>query len=84
MGISPGRLRAAANTLRGIYTLAGGLREHRWPCNGPVAPFMIASAVDVANPVGGGPAAGKGAATNCRGVVGLGRLLVRQRPDVDL
>jgi polyhydroxybutyrate depolymerase len=43
---------AAANTLRGIYTLAGGLREHRWPCNGPIAAFMIASDVDTNNPVG--------------------------------
>ncbi|HEV3192461.1 MAG TPA: hypothetical protein VGY54_18250 [Polyangiaceae bacterium] len=43
---------AAANTLRGIYTVAGGLREHRWPCNGPIAAFMIASDVDMNNPVG--------------------------------
>jgi poly(3-hydroxybutyrate) depolymerase len=42
----------AANTLRGIYTLAGGLREHRWACNGPVAAFMIVSDVDMNNPVG--------------------------------
>jgi polyhydroxybutyrate depolymerase len=43
---------AAANTLRGIYTLAGGLREHRWPCNGPVAAFMMVSDADTNNPVG--------------------------------
>ncbi|MDB4980939.1 MAG: hypothetical protein JWM82_1691, partial [Myxococcales bacterium] len=42
----------AASTLRGIYTVAGGLREHRWACDGPVAAFMIASDVDTANPVG--------------------------------
>jgi polyhydroxybutyrate depolymerase len=42
----------AANTLRGIYTLAGGLREHRWPCNGPIAAFMIVSDADTNNPVG--------------------------------
>jgi hypothetical protein len=28
------------------------LREHRWPCNGPIASFMIASDVDTNNPVG--------------------------------
>ncbi len=43
---------AAANTLRGVYALAGGLREHRWPCNGPIAAFMIASDLDMNNPVG--------------------------------
>jgi polyhydroxybutyrate depolymerase len=42
----------AANTLRGIYTVAGGLREHRWPCNGPTATFMIVSDADTNNPVG--------------------------------
>jgi polyhydroxybutyrate depolymerase len=42
----------AANTLRGIYSLAGGLREHRWPCNGPIAAFMIVSDNDTNNPVG--------------------------------
>jgi polyhydroxybutyrate depolymerase len=42
----------AADTLRGIYTLAGGLREHRWRCNGPSAAFMIASDADTSNPVG--------------------------------
>jgi polyhydroxybutyrate depolymerase len=43
---------ASANTLRGFYSLAGGLREHRWACNGPVAAFMIVSDADTANPVG--------------------------------
>lgn len=43
---------AAADKLRGIYTLAGGLREHRWPCDGPIAAFMIASDADTNNPVG--------------------------------
>lgn len=42
----------AANTLRGIYTLAGGLREHRWPCDGPIAAFMMVSDADTNNPVG--------------------------------
>jgi hypothetical protein len=43
---------AAADTVRGFYSVAGGLREHRWACNGPVAAFMIASNTDQANPVG--------------------------------
>ena len=43
---------AAANTVRGIYTVAGGLREHRWACNGPSAAFLIASDADTNNPVG--------------------------------
>jgi polyhydroxybutyrate depolymerase len=43
---------AAANTLRGVYTVAGGLREHRWQCNGPTATFMIVSDADTNNPVG--------------------------------
>jgi hypothetical protein len=42
----------AASTLRGIYSVAGGLREHRWACNGPIAAFMIASDADTLNPVG--------------------------------
>jgi hypothetical protein len=42
----------AANTLRGIYAVAGGLREHRWACNGPIAAFMIVADADTANPVG--------------------------------
>ena len=32
--------------------MAGGLREHRWPCDGPIAAFMIASDADTNNPVG--------------------------------
>ena len=43
---------ATASTLRGIYPLAGGLREHRWTCDGPIAAFMIASDNDTNNPVG--------------------------------
>jgi polyhydroxybutyrate depolymerase len=42
----------AANTLRGTYSLAGGLREHRWPCDDPIAAFMIVSDADTNNPVG--------------------------------
>jgi hypothetical protein len=42
----------AANTMRGIYAVAGGLREHRWACNGPIATFMIVADADTANPVG--------------------------------
>lgn len=41
-----------ASTLRGIYALAGGLREHRWACDGPIAAIMIASDNDQNNPVG--------------------------------
>lgn len=43
---------ASADSIRGIYALAGGLREHRWACNGPVAAIMIASDNDQNNPVG--------------------------------
>ena len=41
-----------ASTLRGIYAVAGGLRENRWACNGPIAAIMISSDNDTANPVG--------------------------------
>ena len=43
---------ASADTVRGTYSLAGGLREHRWACDGPIASFMIVSDTDQANPVG--------------------------------
>ncbi|HEX3696168.1 MAG TPA: hypothetical protein VH374_12360 [Polyangia bacterium] len=43
---------ASAETVRGTFTVAGGLREHRWACDGPVATFMIVSAPDTSNPVG--------------------------------
>ena len=43
---------AAADKIRGTYTVAGGLREHRWSCNGPSAAFMIVTATDTSNPVG--------------------------------
>jgi poly(3-hydroxybutyrate) depolymerase len=42
----------AASTMRGFYSLAGGLREHRWACDGPIAAFMIVSDADTLNPVG--------------------------------
>ncbi len=41
----------AATSVRGTYSVAGGLREHRWACNGPIASFMIVSDADTANPV---------------------------------
>ena len=43
---------ASADTVRGTFSVAGGLRENRWACNGPSAAFMIVSAPDQANPVG--------------------------------
>jgi hypothetical protein len=42
----------AASSFRGIYMIAGGLREHRWACNGPIAAFFIVTDADTANPVG--------------------------------
>lgn len=42
----------SANTLRGNYPLAGGLRENRNKCNGPIASFFIVSNNDTGNPVG--------------------------------
>jgi poly(3-hydroxybutyrate) depolymerase len=41
-----------ADQLRGFVSIAGGKREHRWPCTGPIAAFMIADSGDTANPVG--------------------------------
>ena len=41
---------AAATSVRGIYSLAGGLREHRWACDGPSAAFMIVSDTDTLQP----------------------------------
>jgi hypothetical protein len=43
---------ASADTVRGTFTAAGGLRQNRWACNGPSAAFMIVSDPDQANPVG--------------------------------
>jgi poly(3-hydroxybutyrate) depolymerase len=43
---------ALSDKIRGTYTVAGGLREHRWACNGPSAAFMIVTANDTSNPVG--------------------------------
>jgi hypothetical protein len=42
----------SADTVRGTFSVAGGLRENRWACNGPSAAFMIVSTPDQANPVG--------------------------------
>jgi poly(3-hydroxybutyrate) depolymerase len=41
-----------AATLRGSISVAGGKREHRWPCTGPIAAFMIVADDDTNNPVG--------------------------------
>jgi poly(3-hydroxybutyrate) depolymerase len=41
-----------ADQLRGFVSAAGGKREHRWPCTGPVAAFMITDSDDTQNPVG--------------------------------
>jgi poly(3-hydroxybutyrate) depolymerase len=44
---------AAADSLRGTVSVAGGKREHRWPCDGgSVAALMVVSANDTINPVG--------------------------------
>jgi hypothetical protein len=44
---------ATGDSLRGFVTVAGGKREHRWPCDGaPVAALMVASEFDTTNPVG--------------------------------
>lgn len=43
---------AITDKIRGTYTVAGGLREHRWSCNGKSAAFMIVTAPDTSNPVG--------------------------------
>jgi hypothetical protein len=43
---------AASDVVRGAYSLAGGLRQHRWACNGPMASFLIVSDSDTSNPVG--------------------------------
>ena len=43
---------ASADTVRGTFSAAGGLRENRWACNGPSAAFMVVSDPDQANPVG--------------------------------
>jgi hypothetical protein len=42
----------SADTVRGTFSAAGGLRQNRWACNGPSAAFMIVSTPDQANPVG--------------------------------
>jgi hypothetical protein len=43
---------AITDKIRGTYSVAGGLREHRWACNGPSAAFMIVEDQDTSNPVG--------------------------------
>ena len=43
---------AITDKIRGTYSVAGGLREHRWTCNGPSAAFMIVADQDTSNPVG--------------------------------
>jgi hypothetical protein len=43
---------ASADTVRGTFSAAGGLRINRWACNGPSAAFMVVSDPDQANPVG--------------------------------
>jgi hypothetical protein len=44
---------AEADSLRGIVSVAGGKREHRWPCDGgSVAALMVVSEFDTTNPVG--------------------------------
>ncbi len=44
---------ATGDSLRGFVSVAGGKREHRWPCDGaPVAALMVASEFDTTNPVG--------------------------------
>jgi hypothetical protein len=43
---------AISDKIRGTYSVAGGLREHRWACNGPSAAFMIVEDQDTSNPVG--------------------------------
>ncbi|HVR61815.1 MAG TPA: hypothetical protein VMU50_07930 [Polyangia bacterium] len=40
-----------ADQLRGFMANAGGKREHRWPCNGPIAAYMIANTGDGMNPI---------------------------------
>ncbi len=42
---------AEAERLRGFYSVAGGKREHRWPCTGPIAGFMIVDTGDGANSI---------------------------------
>ena len=42
----------SADTVRGTFSVAGGLRQNRWACAGPSAAFMIVSTPDQANPVG--------------------------------
>ncbi|MDB4983495.1 MAG: hypothetical protein JWM82_4247 [Myxococcales bacterium] len=43
---------AAADVIRGITPVNGGLRNHKPACTGPMAALMVAGAVDTDNPVG--------------------------------
>jgi poly(3-hydroxybutyrate) depolymerase len=43
---------AAADVIRGIVTVNGGLRNHRPACTGPMAALMVTGAADPDNPVG--------------------------------
>jgi poly(3-hydroxybutyrate) depolymerase len=43
---------AAADVIRGIAPVNGGLRNHRPACTGTMAALMVAGAADVDNPVG--------------------------------
>jgi hypothetical protein len=40
-----------AERIRGFYSVAGGKREHRWPCTGPVAAFMMVDTGDGSNKI---------------------------------
>jgi hypothetical protein len=42
----------AANLVRGIVTLEGGLRNTQPECTGPVAALMVVGGVDGTNPIG--------------------------------
>jgi hypothetical protein len=41
-----------ADQFRGFISIAGGKREHRWPCTGPIAAIMIANSGNTGNPIG--------------------------------
>ena len=41
-----------ADQFRGFVSIAGGKREHRWPCTGPIAAIMIANTGNTDNPIG--------------------------------
>ena len=43
---------AAADVIRGIVTVNGGLRNHRPTCTAPIPALMVAGAADSDNPIG--------------------------------